>query len=97
MKQLASYGIVEYVGDDKFGRKILICSGCRLPTAHEIHQTEYRTLDQFYDSFFNYILREFDQYVNMDYVIIYFHRGLNSNSRPAYGWLMRAYRSIDRK
>jgi len=44
-----------------------------------------------------YILRTFDQYVEMDYVIIYFHHGLTSNNRPSYGWLIGAYMNIDRK
>jgi len=44
-----------------------------------------------------FILRTFDQYVDMDYVIVYFHHGLHSYNRPTYGWLLSAYRHIDRK
>ncbi len=33
----------------------------------------------------------------MDYVVVYFHHGLHSYNRPSYGWLINAYRTIDRK
>lgn len=44
-----------------------------------------------------YCLRTFDQYADMDYVVIYFHHGLRSFNRPSYGWLMKAYMKVDRK
>lgn len=97
MGSIAEYGIVECGGDDRFGRKIITCSACRLPDEEAIRNSEFRSLAHFYDCLFAYIRRTFDQYVEMDYVIIYFHHGLNSLNRPSYGWLMRAYRHIDRK
>lgn len=44
-----------------------------------------------------YILRTFDRYVDMDYVIVYFHHGLRSYNRPSYGWLTKTYMKVDRK
>lgn len=97
MKNIADYDILQYAGDDKFGRKIITCSADRLPNEDQIKRTEFRNLDVFYDYLFDYVLKTFDQYVMMDYVIVYFHDGLNSQNRPSYTWLMRAYRHIDRK
>lgn len=97
MKTVASYGILEYAGDDRFGRKIILCSACRLPHEDMIKQSQFGSIEQFYDCLFEYVVKTFDSYVDMDYVIIYFHHGLHSYNRPSYGWLMRAYRHIDRK
>ena len=97
VKKIAEYNILEYAGDDKFGRKIITCSACQLPNDDQIKQTEYRNLDVFFDYLFDYVLKTFEQYVTSDYVIVYFHDGLNSLNRPSYTWLMRAYRHIDRK
>ncbi|UJR10182.1 hypothetical protein I4U23_014397 [Adineta vaga] len=97
MRKIAEYGIVELCGEDRFGRKTIICSACRLPHENIIRNSEFQTVDKFYDCLLKYILRTFDQYADMDYVIIYFHHGLHSHNRPSYSWLMRAYMNIDRK
>ncbi|CAF0829049.1 unnamed protein product [Adineta ricciae] len=97
MTKIAEYGIVECCGDDKFGRKTIVCSACRLPHGDVIKNSEFKTVQKFYDCLLKYVLRTFDQYVDMDYVIIYFHHGLRSYNRPSYGWLMKAYVKIDRK
>jgi len=97
MKIIGDYNIFDFAGDDKFGRKIITCSACQLPNDDQIKETEFRNLDIFYDSLFDYVVKTFDQYVTSDYVIVYFHDGLNSLNRPSYTWLMRAYRHIDRK
>jgi Rho GTPase-activating protein 1 len=97
MKIIAEYNIINYAGDDRYGRKILVCSACRLPNDEQIRLTYFQTLDYFYDCLYNYILKTYDPYVNMDYVIVYFHHGLHSRNRPSYTWLVRAYRRIDRK
>ncbi|UJR35841.1 hypothetical protein I4U23_028586 [Adineta vaga] len=97
MAKIAEYGIVECCGDDKFGRKTIVCSACRLPHEDVIKNSKFQTIQKFYDCLLKYVLRTFDQYVDMDYVIIYFHHGLRSYNRPSYGWLMKAYVKIDRK
>jgi len=49
MKQISDYGIVELCGEDKFGRKTIVCSACRLPHENIIKNTEFKTVDKFYD------------------------------------------------
>ncbi|CAF3422805.1 unnamed protein product [Rotaria socialis] len=97
MQKIADYGIIELCGEDKFGRKTIVCSACRLPHEDIIKNSEFKTVNKFYDCLLKYILTTFDQYVDMDYVIVYFHHGLCSYNRPAYGWLLSAYFHIDRK
>jgi Rho GTPase-activating protein 1 len=96
-QKVEEYKIVECRGDDKFGRKVIVCSACRLPHEDVIKNSEFKTVDKFYECLLKYILRTFDRYVDMDYVIIYFHHGLRSYNRPSYGWLMKAYVKIDRR
>lgn len=38
-----------------------------------------------------------DQYVEMDYILIYFHYGLRSSNKPSLKWLQKAYGEFDRK
>jgi len=49
MKKVAEYGIVELCGDDKFGRKTIICSGCRLPSTDAIMNSDFKTVERFYN------------------------------------------------
>ena len=49
MTKIAEYGIVECCGDDKFGRKTIVCSACRLPNEDAIKNSEFKTVDKFYD------------------------------------------------
>lgn len=51
--KIEEYKIVECRGDDKFGRKIIVCSACRLPNEDVIKSSEYKTVDNFY----NYLLQ----------------------------------------
>lgn len=44
-----------------------------------------------------YIRHTLDQYVEEDYVIVYFHYGLSSRNKPKLSWLMQAYKEFDRK
>ncbi|CAF0938787.1 unnamed protein product [Rotaria sordida] len=97
LRRIADYGIIELCGEDKFGRKTIVCSACRLPHEDVIKHSEFKTVDKFYDCLLKYVLRTFDQYVDMDYVIVYFHHGLRSYNRPSYGWLLSAYFNLDRK
>ncbi len=47
--KVEEYRIVECRGDDKFGRKVIVCSACRLPHEDVIKNSEYKTVDKFYD------------------------------------------------
>eukprot|EP00058_Branchiostoma_floridae_P004180 XP_002589668.1 hypothetical protein BRAFLDRAFT_117262 [Branchiostoma floridae] len=83
---VAKHSIVELAGDDSYGRKVIIFSCCRLPTSKELdHQ---RLL--------GYLRQTLDQYVENDYVLVYFHYGLNSQNKPNFKWLIQAYREFDR-
>ncbi len=49
MTKIAEYGIVECCGDDKFGRKTIVCSACRLPHEDAIKNSQFKTVDKFYE------------------------------------------------
>jgi hypothetical protein len=49
MKKVSEYGIFDLCGEDKFGRKTIACSACRLPHENLIKNSEFKTMDKFYD------------------------------------------------
>eukprot|EP00096_Caligus_rogercresseyi_P005523 TRINITY_DN2117_c0_g1_i2.p1 TRINITY_DN2117_c0_g1~~TRINITY_DN2117_c0_g1_i2.p1 ORF type:complete len:496 (+),score=140.44 TRINITY_DN2117_c0_g1_i2:190-1677(+) len=84
---IASHGIVEVVGDDLAGRKIIIVSACRLPSNKNFdHQR-----------FLRYLMYTLDQYVDIDYSLVYFHYGLTSKNKPPLRWLWEVYKALDRR
>ena len=42
LQKVEEYKIVECRGDDKFGRKVIVCSACRLPREDVIKNSEYQ-------------------------------------------------------
>lgn len=84
---VAQYGIVDVVGDDAYGRKVIVVSACRLPSN--------KVLD--HNRFLSYLMHTLDKFVEEDYSIVYFHHGLNSLNKPPFRWLLNAYRAFDRK
>lgn len=44
-----------------------------------------------------YLKLTLDQYVEMDYILVYFHYGLRSSNKPSVKWLREAYGEFDRK
>ncbi|CAH8594029.1 unnamed protein product [Schistosoma turkestanicum] len=83
---ISRLGVLQGAGDDKLGRKIIVFSACRLPAADLVdHQ---RLL--------MYITKTLEQYVSIDYVLIYFHFGLTNKNRPKFKWLVQAYRTFGR-
>ncbi|OWA53137.1 Rho GTPase-activating protein 1 [Hypsibius exemplaris] len=80
-------GIVDVSGDDSFGRKVISISACRLPSNKSY---DHQLLLQ-------YLLHVLDQYVQNDYVLVYFHYGLNSDNKLPLSWLVQAYKCFDRK
>ena len=44
-----------------------------------------------------YLKFTLDQYVEMDYILVYFHHGLRSSNKPSVKWLREAYSEFDRK
>ncbi|PAA53546.1 hypothetical protein BOX15_Mlig005901g2 [Macrostomum lignano] len=86
-KEISRLGIIQVVGDDRLGRKVIIFSACRLPPAENLdHQRLLK-----------YIINTLSQYVENDYVLVYFHHGLNSKNKPSFAWLKQAYSEFDRK
>ncbi|XKL59670.1 hypothetical protein PGB90_000686 [Kerria lacca] len=84
---VSQYGIVEVVGDDTYGRKIITVTACKLPNNSQLnHQRLLR-----------YLTNTLDMFVEQDYSLIYFHYGLNSKNKPSLAWLWQAYRAFDRK
>ncbi|KAM3918155.1 rho GTPase-activating protein 1 isoform 1-T4 [Leptodactylus fuscus] len=84
---IARHQIVEVAGDDKFGRKIVVFSACRLPPCHQLDHVKL----------LQYLKHTLDQYVESDYTLVYLHHGLTSDNKPSLGWLRDAYREFDRK
>ncbi|KAK7604372.1 hypothetical protein V9T40_005558 [Parthenolecanium corni] len=84
---VSQYGIVEVVGDDTYGRKIITVTACKLPNNNQLdHQRLLR-----------YLTNTLDMFVEQDYSLVYFHYGLNSKNKPSLAWLWQAYRAFDRK
>ncbi|XP_059141851.1 rho GTPase-activating protein 8-like isoform X4 [Physella acuta] len=81
------FGILEVAGDDLYGRKVIVISACKLPSN--------KALD--HGRFLQYIRHTLDKYVEQDYVLVYFHHGLNRWNKPKLSWLLQAYREFDRK
>lgn len=84
---VAKYNIIEVAGDDTYGRKVIIFSSCKLPPSKELD----------HNKLFLYMKHTLNQYVENDYVIVYFHFGLTSKNKPKLSWLVQVYRELDRK
>ncbi|XP_022668272.1 rho GTPase-activating protein 1-like isoform X1 [Varroa jacobsoni] len=84
---LAQYGIVEVAGVDLSGRTVIVVSACRLPPSDVISHAKL----------LRYLQHTLDQFVETDYVLVYFHHGLNSKNKPTLSWLWTAFRTFDRK
>ncbi|ELW48850.1 Rho GTPase-activating protein 1 [Tupaia chinensis] len=84
---IARHQIVEVAGDDKFGRKIIVFSACRMPPSHQLDHSKL----------LGYLKHTLDQYVESDYTLLYLHHGLTSDNKPSLSWLRDAYREFDRK
>nr|XP_025873223.1 rho GTPase-activating protein 8 [Vulpes vulpes] len=84
---VARHGILQVAGEDRFGRRVITFSCCRMPPSHELN---HRRLLQ-------YLKHTLDQYVESDYTIVYFHYGLNSQNKPSLSWLQSTYKEFDRR
>uniref|UniRef100_A0AAX7SUP9 Rho GTPase activating protein 8 n=1 Tax=Astatotilapia calliptera TaxID=8154 RepID=A0AAX7SUP9_ASTCA len=84
---VARHGIIQVSGDDHYGRKLIVFSSCCLPPSHQLNHR--RLLE--------YLKFTLDQYVEMDYILVYFHYGLRSSNKPSLKWLREAYSEFDRK
>ncbi|XP_060555400.1 rho GTPase-activating protein 8-like isoform X3 [Ruditapes philippinarum] len=84
---IARHGIIEVAGDDVYGRKVIVFSACKLPPKTELN----------HQRLFEFMKMTLDQYVEMDYVIVYFHHGMTSKNKPKLSWMVQVYRELDRK
>ncbi|MGH0148604.1 UNVERIFIED_CONTAM: hypothetical protein FKN15_048334 [Acipenser sinensis] len=75
-----------FLGDDNYGRKVIVFNACRMPPNHELD----------HHKLLGYLKHTLDQYVESDYTLIYFHHGLTSENKPSLTWLRGAYREFDR-
>lgn len=84
---IAAHRIIDVIGDDVAGRKIILFSACRLPS------------NKAYDKqrLLKYLTFTLDQYVNMDYSLVYFHHGLTSRNKPGMRFLLDIYKALDRR
>lgn len=69
---IARHQIVEVAGDDKYGRKIIVFSACRMPPSHQLDHSKL----------LGYLKHTLDQYVESDYTLLYLHHGLTSDNKP---------------
>ncbi|CAL8405305.1 unnamed protein product [Arctogadus glacialis] len=84
---VARHGILKVIGDDNYGRKLVVFSSCCMPPSHQLNHQ--RLLE--------YLKYTLDQYVEMDYTVVYFHYGLRSSNKPSIRWLRSAYAEFGRK
>lgn len=84
---IADFGILEVIGDDKSGRKIITAAACKLPGNKVLN----------HDRFLRYIVYTLDQYVDMDYSLVYFHHGLVSKNKLPLSWMWGLYKVLDRR
>ncbi|XP_074115538.1 rho GTPase activating protein at 68F isoform X3 [Cotesia typhae] len=86
---IARLGIVEVVGDDSAGRKVIVVSACKLPAVGKEVFNHAKLL--------RYLTHTLDTFVEQDYSLVYFHYGLTSKNKPPLTWLWQAYKAFDRK
>ncbi|XP_015609237.1 rho GTPase-activating protein 1 isoform X2 [Cephus cinctus] len=86
---IARLGIVEVVGDDSAGRKVIVVSACKLPPIGKEVFNHAKLL--------RYLTHTLDTFVEQDYSLVYFHYGLTSKNKPSLSWLWQAYKAFDRK
>ena len=86
---IARLGIVEVVGDDSAGRKVIVVSACKLPPVGKEAFNHAKLL--------RYLTHTLDTFVEQDYSLVYFHHGLTSKNKPPLSWLWQAYKAFDRK
>ncbi|KMQ91457.1 rho gtpase-activating protein 1 [Lasius niger] len=86
---ISKHGIVEVVGDDSAGRKIIVVSACKLPPIGKEVFNHAKLL--------RYLTHTLDTFVEQDYSLVYFHYGLTSKNKPPLSWLWQAYKAFDRK
>ncbi|KHJ47486.1 hypothetical protein D918_02346 [Trichuris suis] len=84
---VSQYEVVDVVGDDKAGRPVVVFYAFRLPSSQIFD----------YELFLRYLTHVLDGFVEQDYSVIYFHYGWRRCNRPPLGWLVRAYRALDRR
>lgn len=98
-------------GDDHYGRKQIVFSSCCLPPSHQLNHrrlleyvrsrdvaaTSRRRHSDASPLSSRYLKFTLDQYVEMDYILVYFHHGLRSSNKPSVKWLREAYGEFDRK
>jgi len=84
---ISKFGIFEVAGDDKFGRKVIILSACKLPSNKAFDHSK----------FIRYMRSILDQYVINDYILVYFHHGYRSHNKIPLSHLKEGYNLIDRK
>ncbi|KAI8369211.1 Rho GTPase activation protein [Choanephora cucurbitarum] len=84
-KGIAGLNIIYEAGLDRESRPILILCADNLPNP-DIYD---------YDLILSFILARLDEFVENDYVLVFFSSP--ARYRPGWLWLLRAYRSLDRK
>lgn len=90
---IAEHGIVEVLGDDKGGNKIIVVSACNIPPSKP--KDGVPGFD--HQRFLRYLMFTLDQYVDMDYSLIYFHHGYSSKNKVSLSWLWGLYKVLDRR
>lgn len=85
MEELKTSKFIDLIGADQYGQHIFAIYACNLPTKPAAHSIIIKT-----------IIEKMDEYVENDYVLIYFHQGLKDESKPSVQFLWNSYKELDR-
>eukprot|EP00124_Ichthyophonus_hoferi_P005576 Ihof_evm2s847 gene=Ihof_evmTU2s847 len=78
--------IIQAGGTDMLGRPVVVFSSCRLPGPGVINM----------DALIEYMVLQLDKVVESDYVIVYLHAGMSSDSRPKIAWVYKVWQTLTR-
>lgn len=75
---------IECIGTDKQGIHIYAIYACRLPVSRELKD------------FIDIIITKMTPLVQSDYILVYFHQGLQDDNRPSIAFLWNSYKALNR-
>ncbi|XP_050741826.1 rho GTPase-activating protein 68F isoform X2 [Drosophila biarmipes] len=75
----------DFLGTDKQGRHIFGIYASRFPEKSQL------------EGFVREIIKEIEPFVENDYILVYFHQGLQEDNKPSTQFLWNSYKELDRK
>ncbi|XP_067643528.1 rho GTPase-activating protein 68F [Eurosta solidaginis] len=74
----------DFLGTDKQGRHIFAIYASRFPEKSQM------------EKFISDVIKEIEPFVENDYILVYFHQGLQEHSKPSAQLLWNSYKELDR-